>query len=200
MDVQDKEQVIEVENGQIVRVNQNAPEGEVIPPGDNDPTNNQTWDYQSYASNSIIITTTQGKNDGSSTLVTQEVTNHVETSISGRLKFYMPRVEGEDNAQDNYGYHVSGGTIRQVARSGNDGDGNELIFYVETVVDPGEGKNVTLEYVGSEEQGGLCNRGGTPYFAFLGRCFYRKLYNKSGTLRFSFLNFDGASVVIDDLR
>ena len=63
----------------------------------------------------------------------------------------MPRVEGEDNAQDNYGYHVSGGTIRQVARSGNDGDGNELIFYVETVVDPGEGKNVTLEYVGSEE-------------------------------------------------
>ena len=143
--------VIEVENGQIVRVNQTAPEGEVIPPGDNDPTNNQTWDYQSYASNSIIITTTQGKNDGSSTLVTQEVTNHVEKSISGMLRFYMPRLEREDNAQDNYGYQVSGGNIRQVARSGNDGDGNELIFYVETVVDPGEGKNVTLEYVGSKE-------------------------------------------------
>lgn len=143
--------IIEVEDDQIVRVNQTAPEGEVIPPGDNDPTNNQTWDYQSYARNSIIITTTQGKNDGSSPLVTQEVTNHVETSISGMLKFYMPRLEGEDNAQDNYGYQVSGGNIRQVARSGNDGDENELIFYVETVVDPGEGKNVTLKHVGSKE-------------------------------------------------
>jgi len=143
--------VIEVENGKIVRVNQTAPEGVVIPPGDNDPTNNQGWDYQSYASHNIFISTVKGKNDGTSTLVTQEVTNYLEKSVSGVLKFYMPRLEGEDSVKGNYGYQVSGGSIRQVARSGNDGDGNELIFYIETAVDSAETTKVTLEYTGSEE-------------------------------------------------
>ena len=143
--------VIEVENGKIVRVNQTAPEGVVIPPGDNDPTNNQGWDYQSYASHNIFISTVKGKNDGTSTLVTQEVTNYLEKSVSGVLKFYMPRLEGEDSVKGNYGYQVSGGIIRQVARSGNDGDGNELIFYIETAVDSAETTKVTLEYTGSED-------------------------------------------------
>lgn len=138
--------VIELENDQIVRVNQTAPEGEEIPPGDNDPTNNQKWDYQSYASYNIFISTTQGNNDGTSPLVVQEVTNYLETSISGVLKFYMPLVEGEDSTQNNYGYQVSGGSIRQVARSGTDGDGNKLIFYIETVVDSGKTTKVTLAY------------------------------------------------------
>jgi hypothetical protein len=136
--------VIEVENDQIVRVNQTAPEGEEIPPGDDDPTNNQKWDYQSYASYNIFITTTQGNNDGTSTLVVQEVTNLLATSVSGILKFYMPCLEEEDDGQDNYGYHVSGGSIRQVAKSEINGDG--LIFYVETLVDSGESKKVKLEH------------------------------------------------------
>ncbi|KPJ59495.1 MAG: hypothetical protein AMJ42_01950 [Deltaproteobacteria bacterium DG_8] len=138
--------VIEIENDQIVRVNQTAPEGEEIPPGDDDPTNNQKWDYQSYASYNIFITTTQGSNDGTSSLVVQEVTNHLETSVSGVLKFYMPKVKEEDSEQNNYGYQVSGGSIRQVAKSGIDGNGDKLIFYVETAVDPGETTMVTLEY------------------------------------------------------
>ena len=58
----------------------------------------------------------------------------------------MPRVKEEDNGQNNYGYQVSGGNIRQIARSGTDGDGNELIFYVETEVDSGETRKVTLEH------------------------------------------------------
>jgi 3',5'-cyclic AMP phosphodiesterase CpdA len=138
--------IIEVENNQIVRVNQTAPEGEEIPPGDNDPTNNQNWDYQSYATNNIFITTTKGINDGTSTLVVQEVENHLETAVSGVLKFYMSRVKEEDNGQNNYGYQVSGGNIRQIAKSGTDGDGSELIFYVETEVDSGETRKVTLEH------------------------------------------------------
>jgi hypothetical protein len=127
-------------------VNQTAPEGEEIPPGDNDPTNNQNWDYQSYATNNIFITTTKGINDGTSTLVVQEVENHLETAVSGVLKFYMSRVKEEDNGQNNYGYQVSGGNIRQIAKSGTDGDGSELIFYVETEVDSGETRKVTLEH------------------------------------------------------
>ncbi len=137
--------VVEVEDSQIVRVNQTAPEGEEIPPGDNDPTNNQSWDYQSYAVNNIFISTTKGSNDGTSILVVQEVTNHLATSVSGVLKFYMPRVKEEDNGQNNYGYQVSGGSIRQIARSGTDGDGNTLIFYIETEVASGETRKVTLE-------------------------------------------------------
>jgi hypothetical protein len=143
--------IIEVANDEIVRVNQTAPEGEPILPGDNDPTNNQKWDYQSYASNNIFITTTQGSNDGTSTLVVQKVTNHLETRVSGILKFYMPRVEGEDSDLNNYGYQVSGGSIRQVARSGIDGDGNELIFYIETAVDSDKTTKVTLEYKNNED-------------------------------------------------
>jgi hypothetical protein len=137
--------VIEVEDGQIVRVNRTAPEGEVIPPGDNDPTNNQNWDYQSYAGNTIAITNTQGRNDGTSTLVEQEVANSLDTCVSGVLKFFMPRLAGEVSDHNNYGYQLSGGTIRTIARSGTDGDGNQLVFYVETEVDPGDTKHVTLQ-------------------------------------------------------
>ncbi len=138
--------IIEVKNNQIVRVNQTAPEGEEIPPGDNNPTNNQNWDYQSYAVNNIFITTTKGINDGTSTLVVQEVTNYLETAVSGVLKFYVLYVKEEDSGQNNYGYQVSGGTIRQIAKSGTDGDGSELIFYVEVEVDSGETRKVTLEH------------------------------------------------------
>jgi len=138
--------VIVVENDQIVQVNQTAKEGEEILPGDDDPTNNQGWDYQSYPSYSIFITTTEGCNDGTSALVVQQVTSYLKTSISGVLKFYMPWLKGEDNAQNNYGYCVSGGNILQVARNGIDGDGDKLIFYVETVVDSGETTKVTLGY------------------------------------------------------
>ena len=138
--------IIEVENNRIVRVNQTAPEGEEIPPGDNDPSNNQRWDYQSYPSNNIFISKTKGNNDGTSTMVVQEVTNYLETSVSGVLKFYMPWVKEEDNGQNNYGYQVSGGTIQQIARSGTDGDGSKFIFYVETEVDSGKTTKVTMEY------------------------------------------------------
>jgi predicted MPP superfamily phosphohydrolase len=137
--------VIEVEDDQIVRVNRTAPEGEVIPPGDNDPTNNQNRDYQSYAGNTIAITTIQGRNDGTSTLVEQEVSNALDTGVSGVLKFFMPRLAGEDSDHNNYGYQLSGGTIRTIARSGTDGDGNQLVFYVETEVDPDDTKRVTLQ-------------------------------------------------------
>jgi len=129
--------VIEVENDQIVKVNHTAPEGKELPPGE---------DYQSYPSNNIFISTTQGGNDGTSTLVVQKVDNYLETSVSGVLKFYMPRVKQEDNEQKNYGYQVSGGSISQIARSGIDGNGDKLIFYVETAVDPGETKEITLKY------------------------------------------------------
>ena len=138
--------IIEIENNQIVRVNQTAPEEEEIPPGDNDPTNNQKGDCQSYPGNNIFISKTKGSNDGTSTRVVQEVTNYLETSVSGVLKFYMPRVREEDNGQNNYGYQLSGGTIRQIARSGTDGDGNKLIFYVEMEGDPGKTTKVTMEY------------------------------------------------------
>jgi hypothetical protein len=137
--------VIEIENNQIVKVNHTAPEGEELPPGDNDSTNNQKWDYQSYAANSIFITTTQGNNDGTSTLVVQEAMNYLATGVSGVLKFYVPQVEGEDSGQNNYGYKVSGGTIRQIAKSGTDGKGDKLIFYVETEVGSDETTKVTLE-------------------------------------------------------
>jgi len=137
--------VIEVEDDQIVRVNRTAPEGEDIPPGDNDPTNNQNRDYQSYAGNTIAIATTQGRNDGTSTLVEQEVSNSLDTGVSGVLKFFMPRLAGEDSDHNNYGYQLSGGTIRTIARSGTDGDGNQLVFYVETEVDPDDTKRVTLQ-------------------------------------------------------
>ena len=138
--------IIEVENNQIIQVNQTAPEGEEIPPGDNDPTNNQKWDYQSYAGNNIFINITRGSNDGTSTVVVQEVTNYLEKGVSGVLKFFMPQVKGEDNALYNCGYQVSGGSVRKVAKSGTNGDGDKLIFYVETVVDPGKTKKVTLEH------------------------------------------------------
>jgi len=131
--------IIGVENDQIIRVNQTAPEGEELLPGDNSPTH-----YQSYASNNILITTTRGSNNGTSTVVVQEVTNHLETSVSGVLKFYMPKVKEEDSEQNNYGYQVSGGGIRQIAKSGINKD--KLIFYIETVVDSGETKKVTLRY------------------------------------------------------
>jgi 3',5'-cyclic AMP phosphodiesterase CpdA len=137
--------IVEVANNRIARVNQTAPEEEEIPPGDNDPSNNQKWDYQSYPSNNILITT-EGSNDGTSTKVVQEVTNRLETSVSGVLKFYMPWVKEDDNGQNNYGYQISGGTIRQIARSGTDGDGSELIFYIETGVDPNKTRKVTMEY------------------------------------------------------
>jgi len=143
--------VIEVENDQIVRVNQTAPEGKELPPGDNDPTNNQEWEYQSYPSNNIFISTTQGGNDGTTTLVVQKVVNYLETSVTGVLKFYMPRVKEDDSEQNNYGYQISGGSIRQIARSGINGDGDKLIFYIDTAVDPGETKKVTLEYNNSED-------------------------------------------------
>jgi hypothetical protein len=58
----------------------------------------------------------------------------------------VPRVKEEDNGQNNYGYQISGGTIRQIARSGTDGDGSKLIFYVETEVDSGKTTKVTMEY------------------------------------------------------
>ena len=137
--------IIEIENNRIARVNQTAPEEEEIPPGDNDPSNNQNWDYQSYPSNNILITT-EGSNDGTSTKVIQEVSNRLETRVTGVLKFYMPWVKEDDHGQNNYGYRISGGTIRQVARSGTNGDGNQLIFYVETEVDSGETTKVAMEY------------------------------------------------------
>jgi hypothetical protein len=137
--------VIEIEDNQIAKVNHTAPEGEELLPGDNDSTNNQKWDYQSYAGNNIFIATTQGSNDGTSTLVVQEATNYLETGVSGVLKFYVPQVEGEDSGQNNYGYKVSGGTIRQIAKSGTDGNGDKLIFYVETEVGSGDTTKVTLE-------------------------------------------------------
>ena len=52
--------------------------------------------------------------------------------------------EGNDS-QNNFGYHVTGGTIRTIARSGTHGDGNQLIFYVEAEISPGETKYVTLK-------------------------------------------------------
>ena len=135
-----------MEDNQIVRVNQTAPEGEEIPPGDNDPSNNQKWDYQSYPSNNIFIGVTKGSNDGTSTVVVQEVTNHLGTRVSGVLKFYKPWVKEDDNGLNNFGYRISGGTVRQIAKSGIDEDGSQLIFYVETEVDSGKTRKVTMEY------------------------------------------------------
>ena len=136
--------IIEIEDTQVASLNRTAPEGEIVPPGDNDPSNNQKWDYQSYAGNNIVITLTEGTNDGTSGLVVQEVTNYFDTSVSGVLKFYMP-LPGEGNdSQNNFGYHLTGGTIRTIARSGPDGNGTQLVFYVETDINPGDTKRVTL--------------------------------------------------------
>jgi predicted MPP superfamily phosphohydrolase len=137
--------VIGIENARVVRVNRTAPEEEIIPPGDNDPSNNQSWDYQSYALNNIVITTTEGKNNGRSGLVTQEITNFFDTPVSGVLEFYMPRLGEGNGTHNHFGYHITGGTIRTVVPSGTDGDGNELVFYVDTDINPGETKPVTLE-------------------------------------------------------
>ncbi|MDX1778601.1 MAG: metallophosphoesterase, partial [Thermodesulfobacteriota bacterium] len=137
--------VIEIEDSRVVKVNRTAPEEEIIPPGDNDPSNNQRWDYQSYALNNIVITTTEGANDGTSGLVTQEVTNYFDTPVSGVLEFYMPRLGEGNDIHNNFGYHITGGTIRTVVRSGTDGDGNKLVFYVDTDINPGETKTVTLK-------------------------------------------------------
>ncbi len=136
--------IIEVENNQISRLNRNAPEGVVLPPGQNNTTNT-TRDYQSYPVNSIVVKTTRGSNDGTSTLVVQEVTNYLERAVTGVLKFYMPRLVGENGDHNNFGYSLSGGTIRTIARSGTDGDGNELVLYVETEVDPDDTRRVTLQ-------------------------------------------------------
>ena len=136
--------IIEVENNQISRLNRTAPEGVVLPPGQNDTTNT-TRDYQSYPVNSIVVKTTRGSNDGTSTLVVQEVTNYLERAVTGVLKFYMPRLVGENGDHNNFGYSLSGGTIRTIARSGTDGDGNELVLYVETEVDPDDTRRVTLQ-------------------------------------------------------
>ncbi len=137
--------IIEIEDTRVAGLNRTAPEEEVIPPGDNDPSNNQKWDYQSYAGNNIVITLTEGTNDGTSGSVVQEVTNYFDTSVSGVLKFYMPLTGEGNDSQDNFGYHLTGGTIRTIARSGPDGNGNKLVFYVETDINPGETKPVTLE-------------------------------------------------------
>jgi hypothetical protein len=137
--------IIEIEDTQVAGLNRTAPEEEIIPPGDNDPSNNQRWDYQSYAGNNIVITVTEGTNDGTSGLVVQEVTNYFDTSVSGVLKFYMPLTGEGNDSQNNFGYHLTGGTIRTIARSGLDGDGNTLVFYVETDINPGDTKRVTLE-------------------------------------------------------
>ena len=137
--------IIEIEDTQVAGLNRTAPEEEVIPPGDNDPSNNQKWDYQSYAGNNIVITLTEGTNDGTSGSVVQEVTNYFDTSVSGVLKFYMPLLDEENDSQDNFGYHLTGGTIRSIARSGPDGNGNKLVFYVETDINPGDTKRVTVE-------------------------------------------------------
>jgi hypothetical protein len=136
--------IIEVEDNQIARLHRTAPEGVELPPGDND-TANPAREYQSYPVNGIVVKTTGGKNDGTSALVVQEVTNHLGSAVSGVLKFYMPRRAGENDSYTNFGYRLSGGTIRTIARSGTDGDGNQLVFYVETDVAAGETKQVTLE-------------------------------------------------------
>jgi hypothetical protein len=133
--------VVTVENGRVVSLNRTAPEGEVIAPGDSDDTNNRYWDYQSWAGNSIIINTVEGMNDGTTTVVTQEVANDAEVAVSGVLKFYVPLIDGFDTAESTYGYTVSGGSIRAMPR----GDGNRLVVYVETAVAPGERKRVTLQ-------------------------------------------------------
>jgi hypothetical protein len=91
------------------------------------------------------VKTTRGNNNGTSTLVVQEVTNHLESAVTGVLKFYMPRLEGENGGHNNFGYSLSGGAIRTIARSGTDGDGNQLVFYVETEVDPDDTRRVTLQ-------------------------------------------------------
>ncbi len=136
--------VIEIEDSRVVKVNRTAPEEEIIPPGDNDPSNNQRWDYQSYALNNIVITTTAGTNDGTSGLVTQEVTNYFDTPVSGVLEFYMPLFGEGNDIHNDFGYHIMGGTIRTIVRSGTDGGGNKLVFYVDTTINPGETKPVTL--------------------------------------------------------
>jgi 3',5'-cyclic AMP phosphodiesterase CpdA len=133
--------VITVEDGRVVSLNRTAPEGEVIPPGDSDDTNNRHGDYQSYAGNSIIINTVKGINDGTSTVVAQEVANYAEVAVSGVLKFYVPQIDGIADEQDRYGYTVSGGTVREIIP----GDGNRLIVYVETGLGPGEHKRITLQ-------------------------------------------------------
>ena len=136
--------IIEVESNQISRLNRTAPEGVVLPPTQHGETNT-TRGYQSYPVNSIVVKTIQGSNDGTSTLVIQEVTNHLESAVAGRVKFYMPRLEGENGAHNNFGYSLSGGTVRTIARSGTDGDGDRLVFYVTTEVDPDDTKRVTLQ-------------------------------------------------------
>ena len=137
--------IVGVESDRIVSVNRTAPENETLPPGDRDQTNNQRWDYQSFAGNAITITTIRGANDGTATGVAQEVANYLEVSVSGVLKFYMPLIVGSDGEQANYGYEVTGGIIRDIVRSGNGGGGNQLVVYVEAEVAPGEHKRVRVE-------------------------------------------------------
>jgi len=136
--------IIEVEDNQISRLNRTAQEGIVLPPGQND-TKNPANGYQSYPVNSIVVKTMQGSNDGTSTLVAQDVTNYLESAVTGVLKFYMPQLEGKNGDHNNFGYSLSGGTIRTIARSGTDGDGDQLVFYVTTEVDPDDTKRVTLQ-------------------------------------------------------
>jgi hypothetical protein len=133
--------VITVEDGRVVSLNRTAPEGESIPPGDGDDTNNRNRDYQSWAGNSIIINTVEGINDGTSTAVTREVANYAEIAVSGVLKFYVPLIDGFDTAESSYGYTVSGGSIRAMSR----GNGNRLVVYVETGVAPGEHMRVRIQ-------------------------------------------------------
>ncbi len=134
--------VLAVEDGRVVSLNRTAPEGVALPPGDNDDGNNQGWDYQSCAGNNVVITTIRGPNDGTSAVVTQAIANYSDVAVAGVLKFYVPLIEGAHDEQAGYGYKVSGGTVREIAR----GDGNRLVVYVETGVAPGEQTLVTVKY------------------------------------------------------
>jgi hypothetical protein len=75
-------------------------------------------------------------------VVTQEIANYSDVVVAGVLKFYVPLIEGAHDEQAGYGYKVSGGTVREIAR----GDGNRLVVYVETGVAPGEQTLVTVKY------------------------------------------------------
>jgi len=137
--------VIAVEDGRVVSLNRTAPEGVTLPPGDNDDTNNQEWDYQSFAGNGLVVATVEGSDDGISAVVTREVVNYGTVAVSGVLKFYVPLIAGVSEADRTCGYEVSGGSIRDVVRGGHEGDGNRLVVYVETAAAPGEHRRVTLQ-------------------------------------------------------
>jgi hypothetical protein len=132
--------VITVEDGRVVSLNRTAPEGIMIPPGDNDPANNRERDYQSWAGNCVLINTAEGSNDGTSATVTRDVANYADVAVSGVLKFYVPLIDGVAADDGTCGYAVSGGSIRAVSH----GDGNRVVVYVETGLAPGEHKRVTL--------------------------------------------------------